>query len=228
MIVLLWLACGPQPRTWPNIDDAALQARIAQPTAPQPEPKAVVQELVDILQAGGDLTSIPAVLVDVLAEPGTKGPTQAEDDVVSGTSAFFEVACPGNGPGPDPDFARGLMRLEGPFLLEDGSLPALGPLFLSFAACELGATVTDGGLRARWLPDDQRLLAIGDIATAAGAATLELDLALDLDPAGAALSVAQPRGTITLAFGADQVRVDYADGAYACTLAEPVTCSAAE
>ena len=226
MIALLLLACGPSPRSWPSIDAAALQVRLDEPTAVRPNLEAVVEEIADVLRAGGDLESIPAALDSVLAEPGTAGAVEAEDEVVSGTSAFFEVACPGTESTPDPDFVLGAMRLEGPFLLEDGSLPALGPLYLSFDACQLGPTVVDGGLRARWLPDQQRLLALGDIEVFAGDVVTSWDAAFDISPSGLSLSYALERGTVTLVFGDDFVRVAYADGGFRCTLGDSVACDA--
>ncbi len=227
MIALALVACGPAPRTWPPLDDAELQARLDNPTAPLPDPDAIAEELRDILQAGGDLESVPATLDPVLADPGTEKPPpdeEGDEELISGTSAFFDVACPGTGSVPDPDFASGLMRIEGPFLLEDGSLPVLGPLFLTFGACELGDSVVDGEMRARWNADAERLLAVGDVSLLVDGVELAWNAVLAYEPTGLSLSYAIPSGTVTLAFGTDSVQVTFADGVAVCTRVEPVTC----
>lgn len=230
MILLVLLGCGPSPRTWPSIDEAALRARLDSPTATSPEPQAVVEELMDVLQAGSDLESIPDALDAVLAESDAESPSSPssdDDEVVSGTSAFFEVACPGTTGTPDPDFARGVVRLEGPFLIEDGSLPVLGPIFLTFGACELGSTVVDGEMRARWIADDERLLAIGIIDVLVREVQ-SWDAAFSIDQGALALSYTLPRGTVTLTFATEQVRADFADGSFFCSRTEPVTCDGIE
>lgn len=228
MIALVLVACGPGPRSWPPVDAVALQNQLDNPTAPRPDVEGLVEELRDIVSAGGDLGSLTTALDPVLAEPGVEAPENPQDDVISGTSAFFDVACPGEGSAPDPDFAQGRARLEGPFLIEDGTGPAIGPLFLTFEACALLGTVLDGELRASWLADDQRLLALGDLTLVTNAVELSWDAGFALDPSGLELSYTLDRGTITLAFATDAVQVAYADGAATCTLDDPVNCGFSE
>jgi len=231
MIALLLVACGPVPRSWVSVDEAEIQALLQAPTAPRPDVATIAEELGDIIAAGGDLESVPATLDPVLAEPGTDNPVPddgGEAEVVSGTSAFFDVACPGTADAPDPDFASGKMRLEGAFLREDGSLPALGPLYLTFADCALGETVFDGEMRARWVADDERMVALGELALRTDAADLTWDAAFAIDPSGLALSYAIPSGTVTLTIDDDAVQVAFADGEAVCSRQPPATCEAIE
>ncbi len=226
MIVLWLVACGPAPRTWTPVDAAALQAQLDNPTAERPEPDQIAEELAVVIEAGGDLASLPTALEPVLAEPGAELPATPEGDVVSGTSAFFEVACPGTSGVPDPDFASGLVRLEGPFLVEDGTQLVLGPVYLTLAGCALGASVVDGEMRAQWLPDDQRLLAEGGLEVALSDAVVAWDAVLAVDPTGLRLGFEIPEGTVSLFFDEDVVQAAFADGTATCTRTDPVTCTA--
>jgi hypothetical protein len=234
--------CGPDVTllTWDTIDLDEVEGKLAAPTATVADLKAAIAEVGEEL---GDLEALGGTgfdLYDAIDDPEETAPTvyESSGDDGQGTQFYVRVACRGpKGDGPDPDFAFGSIRLDGPTVrfadVEEGeSIPIAGPLYLTFDECRAGDALMVGGISGYYDDVENRLGLDGELSIE----LVEEDQILRKGPViiyedseqtavawfvvperyGVARTV---RGSGFVSFG-----VELADGSAICTWGDGLTC----
>jgi hypothetical protein len=140
--------------TWDTIDLDDVQAKLAAPTATVSDFEEGIAKIGDEL---GDLEILGGEgfdLYEAIDDPNETAPTvyESSGDQTTGTQAYMAVACSGpDGDGPDPDFAFGSVRFDGPTIqygaVEEGeSVSVAGPIYLTFDDCRVRDVLMTGGI----------------------------------------------------------------------------------
>ena len=234
--------CGPDVAllTWDTIDLDDVTAKLAAPTATVADFQAGIDKIGDELGELEILGGEGFDLYEAIDDPNETTPTVSEstDDQTTGTQAFMRVACSGpDGDGPDPDFAFGSVKFDGPTIryanVEKGeSVSVAGPIYLTFDDCRVRDVLMTGGIPGYYDDVANRLGMDGEL-------TIELveeDRILRQGPvivyqdtkqsAVAWFIVPERYGTVRAVSGSDYTSfgVELADGSATCTWGNGLSC----
>ena len=226
--------------TWDTIDLDDVEGKLAAPTATVADLQAGIDKIGDELSDLEILGGEGFDLYEAIDDPNETVPTvyESSDDQETGTQAYMRVACSGpDGNGPDPDFAFGSVKFDGPTIrygtVEEGeSISIAGPIYLTFDDCRAGDALMVGGIPGYYddvenrlgldgeltieLVEEDRILRQGPVIIYQDAEQVAVAWFIVPERYGVARAVS---GSGFVSFG-----VELADGSATCTWGDGLSC----